>query len=269
MNSSPSDLAVSALQRTNKLWQRRLNVVLAMEVWMRDHLSEFVLGKNRAVERRKDSEYEDKGREYLYCHLLLGKTVYPGGEDPLFTDWGGDLASFLGHDPSLHKQLELCRNGTCEPSNGNVSQFRMELEQRIALINTSVDGDDVVRLPAVLAAYVQDRHALDVVQGVAASLNGHLSQSIVDEHIIGLILRYRCIGGFDSNQHGSISKAWSESFPHMTECFASPLNHVFGDYFSVFDEDAVFGSRGNLLKTIDHVGGILPDGGLFEMNPPL
>jgi hypothetical protein len=52
----------------------------------------------------------------------------------------------------------------------------------------------------------------------------------------------------------------------MVECFASPLNHVFGSYYSVFEQDAVFGSRGNLFRAVEHQA--LPLSGRFEMNPP-
>jgi hypothetical protein len=53
------------------------------------------------------------------------------------------------------------------------------------------------------------------------------------------------------------------------ECFASPFNHKFTTYFSIFEEDRVFGSQGNFFKTIkEHHGTLPPNVQRFEMNPP-
>ena len=47
-----------------------------------------------------------------------------------------------------------------------------------------------------------------------------------------------------------------------TELFASPLNHYFNDYYSLFEIDKFFGSKGSCLNNE-----ILPTG-IYEANPP-
>jgi hypothetical protein len=248
------------LQIANKIWQRRLDVVLAMEQWMIRHISRNVVVKGRVLKRRL-YEFESKGREYLYCNLLLGKTLFPDGSDELFPD-----QSF--HDTSLHVQLEMGDNGRVL-NNGVVEQYWAELRRlRIAC---GVDGlVDVSSDPIVtrvgLEKYVPYTALRKLNLLYSQLLDKHINEHFAEEHLIGLILRYRCVGGFESNQHGSISSNWGESFSDMVECFASPLNHVFGSYYSVFEQDVVFGSRGNLFRAVDHQA--LPSSGRFEMNPP-
>jgi hypothetical protein len=134
-----------------------------------------------------------------------------------------------------------------------------------------VDTDSAPLLSAVGEAYVRGS-VVRVISALESSLSGRFPPEVVREHMIGLILRYRCIGGFESNQHASIQRGWIDTFPNMLECFASPLNHVFNDYFSVFEEDTVFGSKGNLLRSIKD--GVLPtragreEPHDVEMNPP-
>jgi hypothetical protein len=127
------------------------------------------------------------------------------------------------------------------------------------------DSNLSTELGAVVAAC--ECAALGVIGGLRLRLIETYDAEIANELIIGLILRYRCIGGFDSNQHASVARVWGTRFPNALECFASPLNHVFGNYFSVFEEDSLFGSNGNFLAFIDSKRGVLPDG-VYEMNPP-
>jgi hypothetical protein len=84
---------------------------------------------------------------------------------------------------------------------------------------------------------------------------------------IGLILRYRCVGGFDSNLHGSVPANWNNELTGFVECFASPLNHKFDRFHSMFDEDCVFGGRGDFFKLLSDNGRIFPPGD-YEINPP-
>jgi hypothetical protein len=249
------DLSVERLQDTNQQWQRRLDVVQAMEGWMARNLSPFVK-VGREIQLRRMDEFKSKGREYLYCHLLLGKTIHPGGDDPLFTD--ADYA-----DASFRMQLEL--DGTGRSSRGEyVNAFKATMLH----YRKRYSPPAIVRIADVKRRYLTPSSAA-VIDGLRGSLTGKYPPEVCDELIIGLILRYRCIGGFDSNQHGSIARAWGadEFFQGFTECFASPLNHLFKSYFSVFEEDEVFGSHGNFWSGRgDHTEDDLS--GDFEMNPP-
>jgi hypothetical protein len=82
-----------------------------------------------------------------------------------------------------------------------------------------------------------------------------------------MVLRYRCIGGLDNGLHASILPTFAEALPQYTECFASPINHKFKNYFSLFEEDAEYGSSGSFFKFVKQHGGALPVGHYF-MNPP-
>ena len=82
-----------------------------------------------------------------------------------------------------------------------------------------------------------------------------------------MILRYSCIGGLDNGLHSSVLPAFAEALPQYMECFASPINHKFKSYFSLFDEDAEYGSCGSFFKYVAQHGGTLPVGNYY-MNPP-
>lgn len=255
-------MTLADLQRANKLWKRRLDVVLEMERWMGENLSRYVKDGCGDIEERKHGVFHTKGKEYLYCHLLLGKTMHPNGADPLFTDWGDRF-----DDPSLQTQLGLQSNGELNPE--KVDGFRFQLENLRRTVVVVDESDTVPSLTVLIEDYVgkKESKAYAIVSNLMESLQQKgLEQPVINEHMIGLILRYRCIGGFESNQHGEVSSEWSTKFPGMIECFASPLNHVFENYYSVFEEDKVFGSSGNLFKSLSN--GQLPMDGIFEMNPP-
>ena len=257
--------SVASLQYTNKLWQRRLDVVAAMERWMVPALSAYVFAKPGVVGRRDSAERAEEGREYLYCHLLLGKTLFPGGDDPLFTDdhhFFASDGSFI--DISLQKQLDLDSGGAFV-SGASVGKFLVEMSRLRSLMAVGIDAAAVPVLSDVHGAHVRG-NAIGVIESLRRRLIGSVGSEVADEHVIGLILRYRCIGGFSSNQHASIQAHWGALFPGMIECFASPLNHVFPDYYSVFADDSVFGGRGNLLLSVG--GGFLSGPNDFEMNPP-
>lgn len=262
---------VPELQHINKLWQRRLDVVLAMEGWVAANLSLLVFVKPGVVGLRNPVERAEKGKASLYCHLLLGKTLHPGGSDPLFTDDEYLFDAGVFRDISLQKQLDLDRSGEFTSGGGgigrNVSAFLVAMGGHKASINEDIDSAAAPLLSAVQTAYVPES-AVAVIDRLRHELSSRYTLVIIDELIIGLILRYRCIGGFSSNQHASIQSQWGEAFGKMIECFASPLNHVFSDYYSVFEEDGVFGSRGNLLRSVNSETGVLLGPNEYEMNPP-
>ena len=209
---------------------------------MAANLSLFVFVRPGVVGLRNPAERAEKGKASLYCHLLLGKTLHPGGSDPLFTDDEYLFDAGVFRDISLQKQLDLDRSGEFTSGGGgigrNVSAFLVAMGGHKASINEDIDSAVAPVLSAVQTAYVP-QSAAAVIGRLRNELSPRCSSAIIDEHIIGLILRYRCIGGFSSNQHASIQGQWGETFGKMIECFASPLNHVFSDYYSVFEDDNV------------------------------
>ena len=262
-----SIMSVTHMRESNKTWQRRLNVVLGMEQWMHANISRYVSSGGR-IRSRTDDECRSKGAEYLYCNLLLGKTMSPVGWDPLFVD---------GYfpDKSLEIQLGTGADGTVVGGAAVVRPYWDELHRL-------QDAHDVVPSPHTNARFSSGRVILrsdvirdylphsSAVRSKIFDLEAYLRRlhvgnaQHIDECIIGLVLRYRCVGGFASNQHGSISTQWGMMMPDMVECFASPLNHVFDKYYSIFDEDCVFGGMGNLFKSV----GESFRSGRYEVNPP-
>jgi hypothetical protein len=267
---------VVEMRESNKAWQRRLNVVMGMEQWMNDNISRYVSYRG-AIRERRGGERFSKGAEYLYCNLLLGKTIFPRGRDPLFVD-----ERF--HDVSLEIQLGMGADGRVTNGAAMVGRYWDEMH-RLQNYNGVLLSDDSTRtadarLPvqrsfvwsrfvphsAISKLIYLETYLRDRVRGVERDQYAERNQYI-DECMIGLVLRYRCVGGFASNQHGSISAEWGRAMPEMVECFASPLNHVFTNYYSLFDEDRVFGGLGNLYASLDASNRLSPTG-RYEVNPP-
>jgi hypothetical protein len=201
----------------------------------------------------------DKGKGYLYCHLLLGKAMCSGGTDALFTD-------DYFEDVSLWKQLEGRQPDPAQSSfrSEKVVRFWTELGNARDQYDSSSDG-------VVLNVLTKIRIASPAVKQLTLEIQRAHSTTptqVVEEMITGLILRYRCVGGFESNQHASIALEWRTEFPSLHECFASPLNHVFDSYYSVFDDDMLFNGMGNFFRMVEQNHGCLLDGPSYEMNPP-
>jgi hypothetical protein len=90
----------------------------------------------------------------------------------------------------------------------------------------------------------------------------------IEDQMTGLVLRYKCMGGFGDNLHGSVPSNWASAMgADWAECFALQLNHKFNMYYSIFDQDKVFGSRGNFFLYMHGMRNVLPDG-KYEINPP-
>lgn len=77
---------------------------------------------------------------------------------------------------------------------------------------------------------------------------------------------------FNYDYIGGISYQWcvpppvmdilKEKFQVQTELFASPLNHFYSKFYSLFEMDKIFGGLGNSLNIEE-----LKEGG-YECNPP-
>jgi len=87
--------------------------------------------------------------------------------------------------------------------------------------------------------------------------------------MIGLVLRYKCMGAFSDNLHASFPSYWMDVLgKNFVECFASPFNHKFEKYYSIYEQDRVFGSLGNFFSMVEQNNGILPLCAKYEINPP-
>ena len=141
--------------------------------------------------------------------------------------------------------------------NTKYNEVPIEWDQAFEGFNTTHGTEVLQQLQNKLC---EDRH-------VPMDILGNVSIGGIHQEMIALMLRYRCIGVHVDNLHGSVPSVWGEELPDFTECFASPFNHKFIRYFSMFDEDRVFGSLGNFFAFIEANNSLLPDG-KYEINPP-
>ncbi len=88
--------------------------------------------------------------------------------------------------------------------------------------------------------------------------------------MVGLVMRYKCIGGFSDNMHGSVPRAWNDALGvgKYVECLASLFNHKFERYYSMYEQYQIFGSLKNLFSMIRQNGVMLPDNGKYKLNLP-
>ena len=219
----------------NRLWSARLRVVKIMEGWLQDHV--------------KADVDADAVRDILHVHFMVGKAMHPCDDrDALFTFAPYEnehmverlrtpalYALFREELARLHKQIVI-----------DTPPAPPTWAETYPLVESSVGKVQLRRLKTQLEG---DGHATDLVRQV----------------LIGLILRYCCVGGFDSALHASVPASWSQAFEEFTDCFASPMQHLFPAYYSLFEEDKLyFHSSGNFFRE----RGSKLAAGRYHMHPP-
>jgi hypothetical protein len=235
-------------KNTNKQWRFRVQLVKELENWVYENLNTRHATWGRKFDKKATAAGKRrKATQYVIEHLALGKMKYPLEEiDPLFTEHQYD-------DESMRLQLKP----GMYPAFQNYVQCQL---QRV------VDFDPR-QAPAVSWKEVScsvNQTGLSRLQELCDRLDSRVDKMT---EMIGLMLRYQCMGGFTDNFHGSVPSSWGDVLDNFTECFASPFNHKFENYYSMFEQDRVFGSKGNFFRMIEQNGGIMPPGG-YEINPP-
>lgn len=238
---------------TNKLWARRLKLVNETSKWVADNL-------------RKKSDRDDKnlqkGQQYVYQNIIIGKMLHPD-------DGGDELFTFKDYeDESMRTEL----------IQEKYTEFIAGMKKIPSVLPNTLWMQEITWVKASL--HIAPRlvtHSIDVLKTLQDQLcqangieNGPVGQhtnDFIQQTMIEFVLRYKCVGGFDNNLHCSVSETWSETLKDFTECFASPLNHKFPNYFSMFDHDKAFGSKGNFFNFVNENSGKLPSGS-YEINPP-
>ena len=247
--------------RTNKQWLLRVTLVDELCTWVLENLdpnSRIYRGINK---KRTPEGRKRKAEQYVIEHLALGKMLHPlEPVDPLFTD-----ADY--EDESMKQQILP----------GLYPEFRILVRaslQKVRELDTS-------QVPAVQWPWIAQelkkrkykanrlQDLQDYLVGAGAARKPRLGQASpgVTEKMVALVLRYMCMGAFDSNFHGSVPGRWAQELPGFVECFASPFNHKFRTYYTMFEQDREFGSSGNFFAMLAMTDGILPPG-RYEMNPP-
>jgi hypothetical protein len=241
--------------RTNKQWRLRVRLVSELSDWVyQNHDPDApVFGPPVPFTRQKAGQY-------VIDHLALGKMVHPSeAVDPLFTSQDYE-------DESLQDQLYP----------GRYREFR-------GLVRAKIDevlAFDTAHAPEVTWEWVAEflqakrcnaRRLWELQCGLIGHAPRHpplgRASPAVTLKMTALVLRYMCMGAFESNFHASILPGFAHRLPGFVECFASPFNHKLRDYYSMFDQDRDFGSRGNFFAFLKHHSDTLPPGN-YEMNPP-
>ena len=249
MNLTGIRLRYQVTRDENKAWYKRLHVVNKLAEWVFINLD---MSKREAIE--SDARRKAKAYQYVYEHFAVGKLFHPvEHRDPLFTYGVVEDESMINMlKPGQYPEFQV--------------QYRILLREFEGFVPD--DGTRPVTMQDVdtnLDSAAKAKISLFREQ-LKRDYKG-LSRAWYDDQLIGLIIRYNCIGGFSDNLHASVSNTWSEELPDFVECFASPFNHKFETYFSVFEKDKLFGSQGSFFVMIHEQGGILPSG-KYEINPP-
>jgi hypothetical protein len=86
--------------------------------------------------------------------------------------------------------------------------------------------------------------------------------NVLVEELTKCCLRYYTVGM--RGQQWALNTETLSKFPTTTvECFASPFNNYFNEYYSLFEEDKAFGSLGRFSKDVAIV-----DDRVYYLNPP-
>lgn len=244
---------------TNKQWRFRAALVGKLQAWVFANMSLNPPVYRNHNKKRTPEEKFAKAGQYVIEHLAMGKMIHPlEQEDPLFT------RQFY-EDASMARQL----------ANGRYQAFRNKvLEQMDSIRGFDTDSVGVVTWEEVAGSLGAESHRrlqelqdeLSAKRGEAPAPLGEAGGGVMDS-LIGLVLRYQCLMAFDSNFHGSVPGNWKSTLGGFTECFASPFNHKFERYYSMFEQDREFGSLGNFFVMLEGNRGVLPNGN-YEINPP-
>ena len=245
---------------TNKQWKHRLALVEELAGWVYVNLNAVHAswgGRGGNDKKGTPKGMKTKARQYVYEHLAVGKMLYPmENRDPLFT-----CAEF--EDESMILQL----------SPGKYPEFQQEVHAKYDQLQQYNPAHDADVTWAELEDGMNETTRVNVRRLRAEMCERWHEQDQhsdwADRQMVGLVLRYKCMGAFSDNLHGSVPDSWSFGLSiEYVECFASPFNHKFERYFSIYEQDRIFGSQGNFFTMVKQNWGMLPDFGKYEVNPP-
>jgi hypothetical protein len=257
-------------RKTNSHWMKRLKSLENLANWVsRNFSAEPVTfdGSRSHIKKLALGGKKRKGWQYVYEHLAVGKMMFPLERvDPLFT-------ASQYEDESLKLQLRP----------GGYREFQRMVQATLASLHDefteqcdySPTWEDMERDPEFKEELVTNTASKGILDKLRRELCARLGEADpradrVDQEMIGLVLQYKCIGAFSDNLHGSVPELWRELLgDQWVECFASPFNHKFDKYYSMYEQDRVFGSLGNFFSTMEITQGVLPAYGKYEMNPPV
>jgi len=234
---------------------------------------DFKVYVNRKYNEGKSLEKKlSKAGQYVYLHYIAGRLSDKIRDeyDPLFCVRNDDHTKLDDYeDPILSNHLKA----------GDYAKFK-ELEQEAYDVVSSYKTIDTL-VPITWKVITSDhvnypikKYGISILQRLQDEAHlkyGYPNQEedetppklgegnqLVVENIIGLTLRYLCIGGFTDAIHSAIPDQFKDIMPECAECFASPLNRKLKKWFSFFARDRFFGSEGNFFSVCAENGDRLP-----------
>ena len=185
-------------EMTNYHWQERLNLIQVLAKWVCENLNPNTVkfeGSNSHLKKTRVEGRMAKAHQYVYEYLAVGKMFHPGEEfDPLFT-----LAEY--QDESMKIQL----------APGKYPEFQKLVLETVLAMHKKIERNKETFEPVSWASLEKDMSKENLV--VMERLRGQIraqdrSAEWVEQQMIGLVLRYKCMGAFSDNLHGSIPEIW-------------------------------------------------------------
>jgi len=239
----------------NKLWNIRYKFINSLVNWIIEDKKFNIINK-KGTKKDKSVIYEN-----IVKHIMIGRMYYPNYKrDKLFVFNNYYNSSLL----RLFNNKERVYLNFLERQKLLLNEMRVNIDE-LPVISWNYVSRKLNKKTLDYLQLLQDElcNNYNIIKGKL----GYHPNVFITQHMISLILRYKCIYAFDTNLQASISKSLSNKLSDFTECFASPFNHKFKNYFSIFDEDIIFGSKGNFFNFIDNNNNKFPSGS-YEINPP-
>jgi hypothetical protein len=258
---------------------QRLIIVDELAEWVKINLANVEFQGSRShMKKMTDKGRKKKSLQYVYEYLAVGKMFFPFDKfDPLFTskyykDTSMELQLINGQYSEFIREVNSSIQGLHEVFKTQVFGAEDEitwedLEAQLMKMRISETEDSEMEK---VCSILETRAVKDKIQNLRRALHfkTRKSDDWVEQQLIGLVLRYACMGAFGNNLHGSVSSDWPRLLgDDYVECFASPFNHKFPKYYSIYEQDRVFGSLGNFFAFMEKTEYILPSDGKYEINP--
>ena len=247
------------LRAENAKWNARYFGVRELIKFVRDNLLE--------EKWAGESNRKRKAAQYVHMHFIAGRLSDKTDDriDPLFCVNKQDHSK-LDHfnDPVLKENL----------SSENYKSFQEKEQIFYEMVSEDEDPPEVSwdyileksdlyplsqRAKEMLKRLQDEQYRQLGIKEDFPELGQALGENeVVVEKMIGLTLRYLCIGGFDDAIHTSLPDMYKAHFSDCVECFTTPFTHKLDKWYSYFEEDKIFGSKGNFFSECAKNGGKIP-----------
>lgn len=212
------------------------NAVDELREWFDSVYNEIIA--NLKSNRQQVRPFLKKDFLQILYYFILEITNFPESQQDAFKRVISYMQSQSGIT-NIEELFERCKGRV------KCSQYVSEYSRMFR----SVEGDMVL--------YNVGRLGLKIPLNVLNKLGEKLGENYYPEIIDKLIIRYFPLG-IDTGYFWSIDRKLYSFFESTStvpslECFASPFNHFLDNYCSIYEDDTVFGSKGNFFDYIRHL----------------